>query len=80
MDQCPQHDDLIKQQAATATDVKHIRQDVTEIKTMLLGPNGTGGMVGWMNQSKGKTTIWGAVGGIVVVAVGIAIRAISKYF
>ncbi len=80
MEQCPQHDDLIIQQAETATDVKHIREDVAEIKTVLMGADGTGGLVGWMNQSKGKTAIYGAIGGVLAVAIGIAIRAVSKYF
>ncbi len=74
------YDDLIKQQAVTANDVQHIKSDVAEIKDVLMGADGTSGIVGWMNQSKGKTTMWGAIGGVVAVSIGVAIKAVSKYF
>lgn len=58
--------------------VEELRADISEIKVCMVGVNGLSGLIGEYNKSKGRSMVWGVVGGatftIILTLVGIFVR------
>lgn len=80
MEQCPHHVELVIAQARTESKVDTLIEHHQRLETMLTGVTGTNGVIGWMNQTKGRTAVWGAIGGMIIVVVGAVVRGMVRYF
>ena len=68
------HEGLIEGQATIATELVGINGRLKKIETILTGPDGISGLVGWRNETHGRATLWGALGGASITGIVLAIR------
>ncbi len=82
--ECTRHDSLIEGQATIANELVHLKKEINDLTIIMRGTNGISGMVGWFQERKGEmratAKLHGAIGGIIMLAIAIIIRAAVMEF